>query len=529
MPKILSIEIDNKHVKIIEATRKINGELLTLNNFLSLTIPSNCINDGKLINLDLIRVEIGKALIENQIKTKKTIFIISPDLVITRKIRLPLLKSKIQTTSMIKLEFEQLLCTNANQIIIYKNSDSSKKIIAGLTNDAKYVVYGLSYNTYNQYIELSKMLKLNLISLVTSANCLEKIQEKKLLINGNTCYSGTFAFVKILCDTTIFCVIKDGINDFSRVINLNSSKFKLYNADRVAEFYENNYSNSNTNQENSDIDVNLLIDEINKNIRYYCSMDKDSAIDKIYIYGDWETDNTNLIEKSLSVAISKGIENIDKISNLSLNSSGVDFDIVHYFHGFLSLFTSANDTNFLIHKIKKCKNRFSISVCIIAATILIVIIISSYSENHFILNKLLKGEIDTMNSFVRNEENRVLNNKIEKIKNEIALLEEYKEQSIKLKKIIDSKDSVPSEILREIEDIIPLNTKVTSIIVGKNNIQIQCESSSVDEIILFLSNLRYVNSITSVYVPLIKCGGANEDNYYYSTICKLGDVKQNED
>jgi len=63
MAKILSVEIDNTCIKIMEASRKTNGELLSINKSLSINIPDNCIVDGKIINLDYISSEIKNACV----------------------------------------------------------------------------------------------------------------------------------------------------------------------------------------------------------------------------------------------------------------------------------------------------------------------------------------------------------------------------------------------------------------------------------------------------------------------------------
>ncbi len=527
MPKILSIEIDNRCIKIIEASKRINGKLISINKFLSLNIPEDCINEGKIENFNLIKIVIEKALLEYKIKTKKVIFVISPNLVITRKIKLPLLKKESNNISMIKLEFERLISTNDMQMIIYKISDISNNINDGYMDEKKYIVSGLSYNTYNQYIELSKLLKLNPIAVVTSSNCLEKISEKHLNINKNTCISKTVAYVRILWDTIVFCVVKNGINDFSRIIDLNTDKIKLYETYRVAESYDDVYFDKN-NQYNESPLVNICIDEISKNIRYYTSMDKNNDIDKIYLYSDCKERNIDIFEEVLSSTIEKDVEIINEVSNLNLEYYQSGFDEVKYFHGFLSLVANIDNINFLNDRMKNRKNRFAVIFFIICSMLSLIIIIMVYSKKNIIKNELLKNEINSMNLFINSKDNIEISNIAEQIKNEVNILDEYKKQALQLKEVVVNENSVSSEILRAVEDVIPIYTDVESIIMGRNNIQMQCKSWSFEEIIVFLSNLREINSISGVYIPLIKYNGSDDKNYSYSIVCKLGDVSCNE-
>lgn len=527
MPKVLSIEIDDKRIKIIEASKKNNGELISINKFLSLNIPSDCIIEGKIVNLELIKAEIEKALLEYKIKTNKVIFVISPHLVITRILKLPLLKKESQNISMIKLEFERLISTNERQIIIYKTSDAINNINDNSINEKRYVVSGLSYYIYNQYIELSQMLKLNFIAIVTSSNCLEKISEENLIINGNSCFSGTIAFIRILCDAIVFCVLREGINDFSRTIDLNADKINLYESSRIAELSENIYSSKN-NPFHTDYYVDTFIDEINKNVRYYSSIDKDNYIDKIYLYSDCKERNIDVLEVGLSVAIEKDVEVIKEVSNLNLKCIQSGFDKIKYIHGLLSLLANINDINFLNYRIKKFKDKLIMGFFIISAMLCFIIMVIIYSKNNISKNELLKKDIESMNLFINNKNNIETNNNVEKIKNDVNYLEQYKKQVSQLKEVICDGDIVSSEILTEVIKATPFDTDVISIVMSRNSIQMQCNSWSIEEIILFLGNLRGVNSISSVYIPLVKYNDTNDKNYTYSIICKLGDVGCNE-
>jgi len=546
MGKILSIEIDNKCIKIIEASRKINGEFLSIGKSLLIDVPDNCIIDGKIINLDFIKSEIENAFLCYKIKTRKVIFVISPNLVIMRKIKLPILKSKFQTLSMIKLEFEQMLSTNLNQIIIYRKVDATDCITDIANNESMFIVSGLAFNTCNQYIELSKQLKLNPIALLTSSNCLEKISENELMINENVNFKGTYAFVKILCNYIVFCVIKNDVNDFTRIIDLKTDNTKFYEPDRVAEPLDDFNYKANSNQQETNVDINVYVDEISKNIRYYNSMDKDNDIEKIYIYGDSKDSKIDgfkdnlLSETNKDVEIIKDIKDIKKINKIyninntneinksNLNYNKEEFDKIKYLHGFLSLFTNLNDINFLSNINKKRKNMLIIYGVSIVSVLCVFIIVIFYFKKDKIKNDLYKDEMISMNLFINEQDNIEINNKVEKTKNEVVLLEEYKNESLKFIEIMRDKNIVSSEILREIQNNIPTGTEVTSTIMGRNNIQMQCKSFGVEEIILLLDNLRHVSSVNSVYVPLIKYNDSNNYNYSYSIICKFGDVGFNE-
>ena len=152
---------------------------------------------------------------ENNIKVKNAIFTVSTNSTVTRNIELPVLKSKSETMSMIKNELGQLMPVDLNQYkLIYKKTDSTDTDGAEF---GKYIVYGLPNSMYEQYIELAERLKLVLLALDLSYNCLDKIAEKKLSINGSNLKSGTAsAFIEINYGSITFSVVNSGKNDFSR-------------------------------------------------------------------------------------------------------------------------------------------------------------------------------------------------------------------------------------------------------------------------------------------------------------------------
>lgn len=521
MSKILSIEIDNKKIKVVEGSKSMKGERVYINKCFSLNTPINSIEDGKLINLESIRIAIKGALLENEIKTKKAVFVISANAVITRNIKLPFLKRKSEIMSMIKLEFEQLLSTKSDQIIFFKRANV---LNSGCVNKSRYLVYVLPLSVYNRYMELSKLLNLKIISLTISSNCLEKIPEKNLKINENNYFNGSTVFANIGYDAIEFCVIKNGVNDFSRVSYLNPDREEIYIIDRVCEGVSDEYLNAEIRAKK--FDENWWLDEIRKCIRYYYSIDKVNIIDKIYIYGTCP--EIEGLDCFLTTNLNIDVENIKQISNFSFNYLSHDFNIIEYFHVCLSLLINRNDVNFLDEEIHNHKFKLDVSIAIMTASLIIVSILAAKTKTYLISNEFHNNEISTMKLFINNDENITKNNRIEDIKNEVDFLEAYKQEAIKVKEIIKQEDIVFSQIFIKISDAIPSDTIVKSIIIGENNIQLQCETNWVKDISLFLKNLRNINYICNVHIPSVKYNGLAETNYSYSVICKLEDVLSDE-
>jgi len=515
MSKIVAIEIDNENIKIVEGSKSIKGEFMTINKCLSMNVPIGCMDDGKIINLELLMSTIEKALLENGIKTKKAVFVINSN-ISTRKMELPLLKRKSDTLSMIKFELEQLLDYNFNHIVIFKTSEIIN-IDCTNTKRAKYIVYGLSVNVYNQYIKLSKMLKLKLIAIDISSNFIEKIPKQKIKINNNICLDGINAFVNISYDSIVFCVINKGINEFSKIIYLNSESYKeeLYEIYRVAE--NSNYMNTKTSSK--EFNTNKWLDEISKYIGYYYSIDNDNVIDKIYIYGTcYEIDS---LEQYFQLNLGVNVEIIKELSNFKIENLFADINIIEYFHVALALYVNRNDINFLTDKIHNHKFKFNLGVAVMVTFLFFVLTLAFFTQKYLVYYELLEKEIGTMSWYVNKEENIDFNNEIESLKHSIDCLEEYNVKAIKVKEIISGEDVVNSKIFREIANAKPYETKITFIVVDKSNIHMQCTSPDMEDIMLFLKNLAYVSFIDSTYIPIVDVKQEGEYVLSYSLICKL--------
>ncbi|MGB4438578.1 MAG: pilus assembly protein PilM [Sedimentibacter sp.] len=511
MAKILSIDIDQYNIRIMEVIKR--GEILSICQCISIDNPA-CADDGKITNMDLITDIIKEVLVKNDIKTRKSVFIINTNTVITRKIKLPLLKKKSETLSMIKLELEHLLSADISQYkIIYKvaelhNSDTAKS--------ATYVIYCLPTTIFNQYIELSKRLKFKLISLDISFNCYNKIFQHGLTVNKCAINQNSgIAFAHINRNTLSFCVMNKGVNEFSRISTVELEEKLIETAAENPSQYmdsENSYSD--------ELMIKWL-DEINKFIRYYYYIDNDNSIEKLFIYGI--NFNIDGFKQFLSLKMNCEVEIINNISNIEFDDSYCykNFDINNYFNSILALLNNKKDIDFLSDNYKYNKSIVESHVAAIVFSIFLMFLFY-YALNNY--NMMLKSEIESM-ILVTDDENVVKNNlEIENLKNEVAFLQKYIEQIELLKSVIQNDDYIIPELFREISYAVPPKTKVTSISVDRNNTQLLCVSNSMVEVTLFLRNLREIDFIDSLYIPTVEAGKKDLHNYSYTIVCKLKDV-----
>ena len=538
MAKILSIEIDNRNIKILEGSK--SGASLSVYKSIFLDVPSNSVDDGKIIDMDSVVEIIEKALVENNIKTKSAIFTINTNSIITRNIELPILKSKADTMSMIKNELDQLLSVDLNQYkLIYKKLE---KVMVDEVEKGKYIVYGLPIGIYNHYIELSEKLKLEMVALDLSFNSLDKIAENKVAINGYTLKSSSAtAFIDFGYNNITFSVLNNGKNDFSRIssngihdmVRNFSTVYNLNKEDALREIeklslVENHEKIIDVTKINMAEDsIRLWIDEFNRYIRYYNSNNKDKQIEKIYIYGTFAI--IEGLEKFLESNLNVDVELINNISGLIIKDNKIDFDIKTYFNVLLSLYINKKDVDFLTDKNKKHKSKFSAGIVVMIVSAVVVLTLAYNLYSYIVQQTSLEKELAIMDQFMENEENIKLNTEAESLKNKVALLEKYKKEVVKVQDAIKGEDAVTTIMFEEVGKSLPLGSKVNSMSIDKSTIQLQCSSNSKLEVAQFEKNLKNVEFIDYVYIPaVVETAEGGRTTYSYSVVCEIKDVMTDE-
>lgn len=531
MGRILSIEIKNRSIKILEGAK--SGSSINILKSLSIDIEPGSIDDGKIIDMDLVASTIDVSLKKNNIKTKNAIFIINTNATITRNMELPILKSNSETFSMIKSELEQLLPVDLNQYkILYKKTDTI--VIEGVQKGV-YVIHGLPTVIYEQYIDLAQKIKLDLVSMDLASNCLDKISLQKLTINKQALKTGiSTAFIDIGYSNISFSVLNNGMNVFSRISSngLNEIVRNFETAFDLNQEVALNEIERISLSESSDViqdmskrniledNINMWIDEFNRFIRYYNSNNKDNQIQKLYIYGS-HAKITNL-DKYLESHLYISTEEIKEVSNISVKEARQGFEIKSYFNNILSLYTNRNDINFLSDKKKQHKTRFNTNLAFMAITLIAALTAAYFVYDYMVDKSAIEKDLATINQYLNNEENIKLNKEAIQIKNKTNLLQAYKDEVDKLQLAIKNEDAVNTIIFEQIAASIPLGTKINSLSIDKESIQLQCTSSSRQEVAQFEKNLKQVEFINTVYIPAVVDGTEGGSiSYSYSVVCNI--------
>lgn len=516
----ISIEFNNDRIKLVEGVKK--GNSLSVLNCLSIELPKNSIEDGKINNLNIVKKLLRKSLEDNAIKTKKASFIINSNLAISRKIELPYLKSKKDTKSMINYNLKDMFSANLNQyIFIYKITDV---FIKEGVKHASYIIQGLPKTIYEEYLEIAKSLKLELKKLDISSNCLESLTVNQININNKQFISENVnAFISINNDSLNFSILNRGTNEFFRNYYFNENEEKI---ERVAEelgAYATIHAKANT--EYNQNQTFIYTDVILKYLKYYYSISKGKEeISKIFVYGD------NIypdIEKEQKSNLDIDVELISDISNINADVSiQNNFQISSYLNCTLALLENKASSNFLTESQMFHKLKFNAALILMSLLLIFILTLAFKGINYLYRTSIIENELQVMKMFVEDEDNIDQNIKIEESKLQIEKLKTYLEQAILTSNKIKIEDCVNSELLIGINASVPDGTRISSVSIDKNNIFLFCKSSDMTEISIFLNNLRNSEFIKDVYVPEVEINNEGEKfSYLYEVLCNTVVIK----
>ena len=534
MGKVLSLEFGNKNIKMLDGSK--SGNSLTINKSILLEAEAGSIDDGKIIDMDSVAKTINDSILENSIKTKNAIFTIHTNSTVTRNIELPLLKSKSDTMSMIKSELSQLMPVDLNQYkLIYKMTEAA---YTDGVQKGKYIIYGLPAYLFQQYVQLAEKLKLELIAFELAFNTLDKIYDKKLLINNSPLKSGVVsAFLEIGYDSLTFSVLNKGKNDFSRtsqngikdLVKSFSAVFYLSNEEALDEI--KNLSLSEEPEDMTEIsrfniaaeNINIWIDEISRYVRYYNSVNKENQIEKLFLYGLYS--NIKGLPEYVESHVNIDTVQINSLSNTIFKEEGKADNITTFLSTALAFHMDKKDVNFLTDVKKQQKSTFGKRVALLAVSTSVLLAFALFAYTYYIEKASLEKDIAIYDEYVNKEENITLNKEAIALKNKSELLEEYMNEVEKLQIVIKNEDAVNTLIFEQLSTAIPLGTKINSMIADSITIQLQCSSVTRQEAAQFERNLKEIEFIDNVYIPAMVDGTeGSSSNYSYTLVCDLKDV-----
>src|SRR6056297_1577124 len=371
MAKQLSIDVGSKKIKIIEGKKERTG--LRIDKAVTETTPYEASHEGTIDNYDDIKTILEKSIESNNLKSKNVVFNISTSSLITRSLELPIVKGKDETVQMIKYELEQYMpVVLSDYKIVYRVIDTFEK--DGLKK-ANYLVYAVPNGLIDDYIKLSKDLRLKLNAINLSFNSIENIFKPNKEISGIKIEKDkAYYVVELGHKMIVFNVMKNGKNIFSRIINQGGddidlgivnlfdidkenavgSKHKLSNLDDSDVYTEEEKFINNIVRTN----VNAWITEIRKLIQFFSSKRKDEEFDAMFLYGG--SSNIKNIDAYFDASFNIETRVTEDVKYIKYNEKNINrsyFKINEYLDVAAGLYQKKEDINLLADLIEGKRNR----------------------------------------------------------------------------------------------------------------------------------------------------------------------------
>jgi Tfp pilus assembly PilM family ATPase/Tfp pilus assembly protein PilN len=499
MSKILAVEFNDHSIKFMEGSRK--GKILHVLKNGEVDLPVEIISDGMIKNLEKASDVLNKFL-GNSVKHRKVVFLINSNSVFIRKIELPYVKNSKETRSMINFKLQEMLPSYIYQYkIMYK---ASEIFMSGGVRKSKYIVYGMPLKMYERYLEISEKLKLNLVTMDLSSNFIDYIL-KENTISDNSVKRDIIAVINAGKSSMNLSIVNKGITELFRIAV--------------------EHEGTSLFEQNSNVKTLKCIDEIRKYMKYYTSSDKDNVIGKIYLAGESVNDE---FKGSLS-DFGADVETIAELPGIHIDGPEVKDELKNYFNLVSSFYVGKNHIDFLTEKKISKKYRFSVGVVVMSLVLIVVLALSYNFLSLYFKTSMLENEASTKKIFLSNSDNISLNNEIENIKKKTAFLENYISMAGEVEEKSRLDNLISSRLFEEINDCTPDDTKINSFFTDINNVEINCESSSLKSVALFVENLRSIEFIDNVNMTNVEVKKEGEvSKYTYAVTCYLKGVDYEE-
>jgi len=298
---LIGIEIGSKNIKIIYGSN--SKKTFKVKKCGIIEIPDGVINDGNILNSDLLVEKISGFITENKIRAKKVALNIQSTSIITREIVIPKVNKK-ELDGFIELQKQEHFPID---ITGYQVDYKINRIIKDDEGKESYeiMLFAVSKPFANKYMKLFEKMHLDVVSMDMTANSLAKFfetevfygshEEKKSIVVIDMGDKHTNVLITSGGNILFSRAVLYGLSELNQVLK---DEFPERNEEDIETFKKKNtalYSGDDIRQNDvygskisnviKPLIENNLIAEINRFISFYNSKYRKKPITEIYIVG----------------------------------------------------------------------------------------------------------------------------------------------------------------------------------------------------------------------------------------------------
>ena len=291
MKTVVSFDFGSDSIKVVEG-RYVRGQLQVSNCF-SVKTPVGAIEDGRIINRDLIMNTLSASLVEQKVKAKHAIGCVNSTQIINRELVIPVVEAD-ELETVVRYEIQQFLPINLSDYLI-------QYVILGETEVLGEKRLKLNVITFPEkmarsYYELMKSLGLKPYALDVSYNAIGKLAKYASLVEQVTIAEGTVAFVDMGSQSIDLNIFTDGNVQFTRLIKSGGAiideKFNQLPELSIKSAVSLKQEADLRNKDNGDLPLRIIclsmdemLYELERVLQFYRNKAVGNQIDHIYVLG----------------------------------------------------------------------------------------------------------------------------------------------------------------------------------------------------------------------------------------------------
>ncbi|WP_094547033.1 type IV pilus assembly protein PilM [Petroclostridium xylanilyticum] len=336
-PKFIALDIGTCNTKMIQAM--VIGSKINVDKFAMFPTPQYSIDDGRIMDADMLAEQIKKHLESNRMRAKNAIITISGTSIITREIILPRANGR-EFKAMVDMEAPQYFPVDMdNYILDYKVLEEIKN---GKGAQYRTILVAVPANIIQGYIQLMEKCGLHIYAIDFVGNSIVKLMRNEMMQRCNkkskegknsdikelANTEDTVAVVDIGCKTTTVTILSKGILKFNRILLYGSENFSTLIANNLGITFEEAERKKQrkgriilSDEQQQDAEMVAIsegirsvllgfIDDIGHFFDFYNSRNTGNRIDKIYLTGGGSMvrDISEYLENALNIKTERIIE-----------------------------------------------------------------------------------------------------------------------------------------------------------------------------------------------------------------------------
>lgn len=358
MAKVLSIEIGILTTKIVEMDFK--AKKPRIYNCLEIPTPDGAVIDGYLIDekIDVLKNAISAALADNKIRTKKVIFTVFSNKIISREVMIPAVKPhqinaviSSNVTDYFPVELEDYKLSHIHLSTFKDGPNAGKHMV---------LVVAMEKSLIEVYNVLAEKLNLHIVDIDYAGNSVYQATKSKV-------GSDAVLVAKIEADNTIVTILKKGNLVLQRGLNTGYAE-----------------SNETAHQVSAD-SIDSVVSTIIRLIDFYTGNNDNNVVDHVFVIGEGASKPE--VVDAISRETNLPCRVLESISGVTIQRS-VKENI--FFKYMSAIGAGIGSIGFDTEKEKERHATDYFNACILMLILLVVIVFSLLFHSFYFYNSALK-------------------------------------------------------------------------------------------------------------------------------------------